>query len=172
MSQPRTIIGQNILKLRSKGYTYGQIVKELDCAIATVAYYCGKDQKKKSYDRGKKNKRTSIAKKINGYYNDYSKFRSPSREASCVKKGSFEEEIKLLESNPYCYLTGEKIDLTKTETYSLDHKIPVSRGGKRDIENMGLTTRMVNQAKNAMLPEEFIDLCKKVLYHNGYRVVK
>lgn len=172
MRQPRTIIGQNILKLRSKGYTYGQIVEELGCAIATVGYYCGKDQKKKSYDRSKKNKRTPIAKKVHGFFNDYSKFRSPSRQAGCVKKDSYEEEIKFLQDNPYCYLTGEKIDLTKTETYSLDHKIPISRGGKRHIDNMGLTTRMVNQAKNAMLPEEFMDLCKKVLEYNGYMVVK
>jgi len=82
------------------------------------------------------------------------------------------EEIKYLKENPYCYLTGEKIDLDKTETYSLDHIIPLSRGGTRSIENMGLTIRCANQAKNSMLVVEFLELCKKVLIYNGYEVVK
>ena len=172
MKQPRTILGQNILKLRSQGFTYGRIVDELKCPISTVSYYCGQGQKEKAANRNKKNKKSSLIKKINGFYNDYSKFKAPSRAYNWVKKESYEEDIKFLKGNPYCYITGEKIDLNKTETYSLDHIIPISRGGKRDIENMGLTTRMVNQAKNAMLPEEFIDLCKKVLYHNGYKIAK
>jgi CRISPR/Cas system Type II protein with McrA/HNH and RuvC-like nuclease domain len=172
MKQARTILGQNILELRSKGYTYGQIVDELKCPVSTVSYYCGKDQKIKSYNRSKKNKKTPLTKKVNGFFNDYSKFKSESRKTDCVRNGPFDEEIKYLKENPYCYLTGEKIDLDKTETYSLDHIIPLSRGGTRSIENMGLTIRYANQAKNAMLVGEFLELCKKVLTHHGYEVVK
>jgi len=173
--EPRTLLGKQILDLRNKKYTYGQIVNELKCPVSTVAYYCGENQKEKTFIRNKKNRKSSIIKKISGYYNDYSKFNSPSRIKSCVKKkpgSSYQKEIDFLESNPYCYLTGEKIDLHKTETYSLDHKIPLSRGGKRDIENMGLTARVANQAKHAMIPEEFFELCKKVLEHNGYKITK
>jgi CRISPR/Cas system Type II protein with McrA/HNH and RuvC-like nuclease domain len=172
MKQARTILGQNILKLRGQGYTYGRISEELKCPISTVSYYCGDNQKEKALNRNKKNKKSGITKKINGFYNDYSKFKAPSRASNWVKKDSYEEEIKFLQSNPYCYLTGEKIDLDKAETYSLDHIIPLSRGGERNIKNMGLTTRTANQAKNAMLINEFIELCKKVLDHNGYSVVK
>jgi CRISPR/Cas system Type II protein with McrA/HNH and RuvC-like nuclease domain len=172
MKQPRTILGQNILKLRSQGFTYGKIVDELKCPISTVSYYCGQGQKEKAVNRSKKNKKSSLTKKINGFYNDYSKFKAPSRASNWVKKESYEEDIKFLKSNPYCYITGEKIDLDKTETYSLDHIIPLSRGGARDIKNMGLTTRMANQAKNAMIINEFIELCEKVLTYHGYKVVK
>jgi hypothetical protein len=31
---------------------------------------------------------------------------------------------------------------------------------------------MANQAKNAMFVNEFLELCKKVLTHHGYEVVK
>jgi CRISPR/Cas system Type II protein with McrA/HNH and RuvC-like nuclease domain len=172
MIKARTILGQSILQLRAKGYTYGQIVEELKCPVSTVSYYCGNNQKEKTVNRSKKNKKSSLIKKINGFYNDYSKYKAPSRAANWVKKDSYEEEINFLRSNPYCYITGEKIDLDKTETYSLDHIIPLSRGGSRDIKNMGLTTRVANQAKNAMLPEEFIGLCEKVLVYNGYKIVK
>ncbi len=41
----------NILLLKSKGYSYSQIVKELGCSLGTVAYHCGKGQKQKSQNR-------------------------------------------------------------------------------------------------------------------------
>ena len=58
MKQPRTILGQNILKLRSQGFTYGKIVDELKCPISTVSYYCGQRQKEKATNRNKKNKKS------------------------------------------------------------------------------------------------------------------
>lgn len=73
--------------------------------------------------------------------------------------------------NPTCYLTGEPIDLTKSSTYSLDHIIPRSRGGKNTLDNMGLVKKEINLAKSDKTPEEFIELCKKVLKHQGYKII-
>lgn len=69
-----------------------------------------------------------------------------------------------------CYLTGEIIDLSKPETYQLDHKIPWCKGGNATLDNLGICTPIANQAKNAMTPDELIEFCKKVLTHHGYEI--
>jgi len=168
----RTKLGQQIIDLRLKNLSYKEIMKIANCSKATVAYYCGENQKTKNKNRSLKNKKSPIVKKLGGFYYDYSKYVSKTRYKSCVSKSSYEEDINYLKNNPYCYLTGEKIDLNKSETYSLDHKIPLSRGGKRELTNMGLATKIANQAKTSMTPDELIEFCKKVLIHNGYKITK
>lgn len=70
-----------------------------------------------------------------------------------------------------CYLTGDEIDLTKDD-YSLDHILPISRGGSCELDNLGITTYLANLAKTSMTEDEFVELCKKVLIHHGYEVNK
>ena len=70
-----------------------------------------------------------------------------------------------------CYLTGDKIDLKK-DNYALDHIQPISRGGSCELDNLGITTYLANQAKTYMTEDEFVELCKKVLIHHGYNVTK
>lgn len=168
----RTKLGQQIIDLRLKNLSYREIMKIVGCSKATIAYYCGDNQKIKNKNRFLKNKKSPIVKKLGGFYYDYSKYESKTRYKSCISKASYEEDINYLKNNPFCYLTGEKIDLNKSETYSLDHKIPLSRGGKRELSNMGLTTKIANQAKTSMTPNELIQFCKKVLNHNGYKIIK
>jgi hypothetical protein len=168
----RTKLGQQVFDLRSKNLTYREIMNKLNCSKATVAYYCGVDQPQKTKRRSQKNKKLPISRKLAGFYYDYSTFTSKSRYRSCRTKESYKEDMKFLIENPYCYLTGEKIDLCKPATYSLDHKLPLSRGGSRDLSNMGLTTKIANQAKHSMTPNELINFCKKVLIHNGYKITK
>jgi 5-methylcytosine-specific restriction endonuclease McrA len=64
---------------------------------------------------------------------------------------------------PVCYLTGVAIDLEKSNTYSLDHIVPISRGGDSSLANCGLTTRLVNQAKHNLTVTEFLTLCQAVV---------
>lgn len=70
-----------------------------------------------------------------------------------------------------CYLTGQEIDITK-DNYELDHKIPASKGGSNELENLGITIREANQAKSDLTISEFLDLCEKVLKHHNYTVIK
>src|SRR6266436_6333987 len=39
---------------------------------------------------------------------------------------------------PRCYLTGVLINLNDSSSYSLDHIMPISKGGKSTLENCGL----------------------------------
>jgi hypothetical protein len=45
---------ENILKLRSMGYTYNQIQKELGCSKGTISYHLGEGQKEKTKQRSQK----------------------------------------------------------------------------------------------------------------------
>ncbi len=77
-----------------------------------------------------------------------------------------EEVLAKFGKTPKCYLTGEPIDISKPSEYSLDHIIPVSRGGESTLENMGLLTTQANMAKSNMTDIEFINFCRKVVEFN------
>ena len=68
-----------------------------------------------------------------------------------------------IKENPKCYLTGRDIDVSKPSQWSLDHIIPVSKGGVNSLENCGITCKEANHAKNNLLLNEFIKLCHDVV---------
>jgi CRISPR/Cas system Type II protein with McrA/HNH and RuvC-like nuclease domain len=71
-----------------------------------------------------------------------------------------------------CYLSGIKINLLTDTNYSLDHITAASRGGDNSLENMGILNGTVNKMKHNLTIDEFLNLCKRILEHNGYRVRK
>jgi len=85
---------------------------------------------------------------------------------------TFEDLKNKLGESPKCYLTGEPIDLSKPRTYEFDHIIPRSRGGDNSIDNLGICTKQANRSKRDMTPDEYINLCKRVLENNGYDINK
>lgn len=90
-------------------------------------------------------------------FNRYSKDRDPNlNEKNLIAKFG---------PQPRCYLTGQPIDLNDMESYSLDHIVPLSRGGPSSLDNCGLLTMTVNQAKHSLTKNEFIALCGHVLAH-------
>jgi hypothetical protein len=62
-----------------------------------------------------------------------------------------------------CKYSGLK--LTK-KNISIDHILPLSKGGDSDISNLCLVTKEVNYMKHTMGAEEFIDLCKIIVDYN------
>jgi hypothetical protein len=62
-----------------------------------------------------------------------------------------------------CPISKEKLT---TENMSIDHKIPLKRGGKNDLSNLQLTTKQVNVAKHTLTDLEFIEFCKKIVLVN------
>lgn len=71
--------------------------------------------------------------------------------------------LKLIEKQQYrCALSGRKLT---PETASLDHVVPLSRGGKHDISNLQVLEHHVNTAKGTLTVDEFISLCEDVARH-------
>lgn len=67
----------------------------------------------------------------------------------------------LLESQSFkCALTGRPLS---PETASVDHIIPVSKGGENAASNLQIVERKVNSAKGTMLQDEFIQMCRDVV---------
>jgi 5-methylcytosine-specific restriction endonuclease McrA len=64
-----------------------------------------------------------------------------------------------------CALTGEL--LRPGVNLSLDHTVPKTRGGSLEIGNCRLVTDDVNLAKQALLDEEFVALCQRVVEHQA-----
>lgn len=64
-----------------------------------------------------------------------------------------------------CPLSGRKLT---TENISLDHIIPLARGGKNSIDNIMLVVKDANLAKQQLSTQEFIQLCKDVVKFNSF----
>jgi 5-methylcytosine-specific restriction endonuclease McrA len=63
-----------------------------------------------------------------------------------------------------CPLSGRKLN---SENVSLDHIMPLARGGQNIIENIRLTDKSVNLAKHVLSDAEFMQLCKEVVSWNN-----
>jgi 5-methylcytosine-specific restriction endonuclease McrA len=172
---------EGILRLRSEGKTYREIVEILGCAISTVAYHCGEGQKEKSKKRKSESLRIRVLSQRIWRFKDRS-FKVKSRDFQrrdgsslmnrSEKNFNIDELLRKIGDNPVCYLSGEKIDLTKTKSYHFDHITPASKGGGNDLDNLGLLTDSVNKMKHDMSVDEFLLMCSKILRYNGYIVRK
>jgi 5-methylcytosine-specific restriction endonuclease McrA len=162
---------ETILELRTAGMTYNQIAKTIPCAKSTVSYYCGKDVKnntlKYQEERRKKNpliqKMENFRGKLSDMSRDFQRRSGSKLKNKMERKFTIQELESLINKDPTCYLTGRKLDISKPETYSLDHFVPASKGGKNTLDNLRLVCREANSAKHDMLYEEFIQLCREVV---------
>jgi CRISPR/Cas system Type II protein with McrA/HNH and RuvC-like nuclease domain len=91
-----------------------------------------------------------------------------------LKSSNFtvEDVINKFGEKPKCYLTGQQLDIHDSSSYHFDHIIPRTKGGNNTLSNLGLCSKDANFAKSDKTPEEFIELCRQVLMHNGYMVTK
>ena len=189
--------GEQIRKLNSEGYTVTEIRKLLNCSNSNVRYHLGyknspvyKKHKKKYKDKvhpfvektGRfKNPTICKPRNKNRKCTDRKAFWDKIRCFHRKRKGAYEVEkytftaedvINKFGENPKCYLTGDQIDIYDTRNYQFDHIIPVAKGGQNTLDNLGLATSEANHAKRDMTPDQFINLCKKILENNGYDVTK
>lgn len=194
-----TELAQKIHDLRNQNKTYDEICFILKCSKGTVSYHLGEGQKDKTLNRTRKGrgKQHPYIRKIESFRQDRYNYRSrrqvsnatiqkklkaklegfhnpTRRKTKMYNKPTFtiEDVFTKLGQSPKCYLTGQEIDITNPSTYAFDHVIPVSRGGTNTLDNLGICIRQVNMSKTDMTPDEYINLCKLVLEHNGYSIVK
>lgn len=186
---PKTELQQQILSLRKEGLSMCEIAKQLHCSKGTVSYNLRSEQRLRTQRRNIKrgwlnafNKRLyRFKKRISHIYNrpinkDWKmKLRSSTSnfQRHTTTMFGYKDVLKKYDNSTIiiCYLTGDVIDLTK-DNFAFDHIIPISKGGKSTLDNLGITTYEANAAKNDKTEEEFVELCKKVLIHHGYKVEK
>jgi 5-methylcytosine-specific restriction endonuclease McrA len=196
-----TELGKKIIELRTQNpkYSYDYISRLLNCSPSTVFYHLNDGRRTKMLLRAKIHDKKNGNQPHYILYRKLNHFRQNDRNISLTQfnyKKSLHYYIrtKLLQftrrnknmandatldavklkvgNNPICYLTGDPLDLTKPRSFSFDHIVPVSRGGDNSIDNLGICTRMANMSKTNMTVDEYLNLCKKILEHNGYKVEK
>ena len=170
---------EKILKLRFEGKSYREIMKELNCSSSTISYYCSEGQKEKSLNRTKnrqlKNsliKRTENFKqrKLRNGVRDFQRRNKYGLETSVICNFNHNNILDKFGINTQCYLSGEKINLIKDSHYHLDHIKPISKGGENNIDNLGITHKIVNKIKGDLEVDELLYWCKKILEFNNYKV--
>lgn len=191
MSAGKSIYKDDILRLRAEGKTYRDIVKILGCNYSTVTYYvCNQKEKMLIKNRKYQKTRHPFIRKLTFFNNriannDKSRDKlqrklnrifSDKLQTFCLKvkygekimeenkgKITLQELTEKIGDNPVCYLTGEPIDIYQPRTYNFDHIIPMAKGGKNTLDNLGICTRDANQSKSDMNLDEFYSMCEKVL---------
>jgi hypothetical protein len=63
-----------------------------------------------------------------------------------------------------CALSGVKLE---PDIAALDHKMPISKGGSDQVDNLQWVTDAINKAKGTMTNHEFINMCKQVAKWNN-----
>lgn len=161
---------EKILELKTKGYSYQQIHKTLNCSKSTISYYLGENQKQKALDRSKKQR------KLNPWIHKTERFLQEydGKKITYNRRGDFDRKklSEYLSTINKCYLTGRKIDINDFNTYEFDHVFPRKLGGESSFENLGVARPEANRAKSDLTLDEFIKLCKDVLVNFGYKVTK
>lgn len=174
---------ESILKLRAEGKSFRQIAKQLGCSKGLISYHCGNGNEN-NRARSQHKKRNPLCKKVSNFkcrcpranYKAISsklktfkrKSQSSGNQSNTIvnnitKNYTCKDVINKLGKDPVCYLTGEKIDLTKPESYHLDHIIPSSKGGTNDLDNLQICLKEANYAKGELFLDQFYILCEKVL---------
>lgn len=70
----------------------------------------------------------------------------------------------LIRQDKRCAISG--VELT-TETVSIDHIVPLSKGGEHVMQNVHLVHRVINRMKGTMGHEELLDWCRKIAQWNA-----
>ena len=71
-------------------------------------------------------------------------------------------ELKLIEKvkeeNTTCYYCGDPL---KSKNRTIDHKIPISRGGQTTLDNLVVSCKRCNEEKGMMNDEEYLGFLEK-----------
>ncbi len=101
---------------------------------------------------------TQLTERIGGYIH---------RERHNPEPFTLEEFKAKFGTNPICYLTGIPLDYTDGYSFHLDHYVPVSKGGKSNLENLRLCSAYANRVKRNLSHSDFVKLCRAVVaYHD------
>ena len=125
--------------------------------------------KKYIKNRHAEGKLVSNGKKYKRTYRPFSKMlknlKSNLRKKEVIHEVPTAKDLCLLayKQRLICPYSGIKLN---RENMSIDHIIPLSKGGTSNINNLCIVDKRINIMKSTMGVEEFINLCKIISQHN------
>jgi 5-methylcytosine-specific restriction endonuclease McrA len=189
----KSILGPKIEALRLQGFSYIDIQNTLNCSKGTISYHLGKGQKEKTKLRRKNVLHSTYihVKRVNCFHNRKPRTQRKLKpttsythrqmsKAISAKASKFQKNAAFNYKDVHakygdhfqCALTGRPLSWNKPQEYEYDHILPVARGGTSCLDNLQIVCTDANRAKNDLTEEEFLDLCKEVVLHAGYKVWK
>ena len=86
-------------------------------------------------------------------------------EKTIRKSFTKEDRIKVYnQSKGRCGICGDFIPFDSNE-YTIDHIIPLAKGGTNDIRNLQCACKKCNLMKQDIMPEELLDYMKKIMFY-------
>ncbi len=160
---------ENIHNLNIEGKKPKAISKILGIDYNTVKYYIygSRIKNKKPHIKSKNHKENAKRKYYRDKYSKWSLWKADclissfQRRHQKIKKPynfitSRPEMAKLIEENlTTCHYCSEKLT---EKNLSIDHKLPVSRGGDTNLENIAFCCKKCNSEKGSMTEKEFNEL--------------
>lgn len=116
----------------------------------TEAFKKAKSARNKVYMQGELAQELERKRKLNYYYSHFAK------KYNLYKPDAYKvtlEDIRQIYSSDKCYYCNSEL---KDREKSVDHKIPVSRGGTNDLQNLVICCRSCNSKKNNQTDKEYI----------------
>lgn len=93
------------------------------------------------------------------YYYLISRVKSFQKKGKCTIPFTYLDVLERFGENPVCYLTGIPLNLNDPKGFSLDHIIPLSKGGLSNLDNLQLTLLHLNIMKYDLSVDDFIKYC-------------
>lgn len=106
--------------------------------------------------------------KCRGYYHvdidiDVSEANKSECKLSKRKKFSSETREKVYKKTEgHCYLCGDFVDYN---SFEIEHKVPLSKGGTNDFENLFCSCHTCNMIKQDIYPEDFMERITKIFMY-------
>lgn len=100
--------------------------------------------------------------KLNGYYVTED---NNNNQKVCKRKSFGSETRKIIyrKSKGHCCLCGNFVDY---EEYTIDHIIPLAKGGTNELNNLQCACKVCNNIKTDVLPDEFMDKITQMIIFN------
>ena len=109
--------------------------------------------------------------KCAGYYfidTDIAQVENENRDNKIKRKSfSVNERIKVYrKTKGHCYLCGEFIDF---DSFEIEHKVPISKGGTNDLDNLFCSCHCCNTIKQDIYPEDFMEKISQIFIYQAYK---
>ena len=108
---------------------------------------------------------SSVVEEIDGKKVDDSLIESAMEKPLKTKRKVFTQEERAdiyRKTKGYCYLCGDFVDYNNFE---VEHKIPLSKGGTNEIDNLFCSCHVCNSIKQDIYPEDFMERITKIFLY-------